>query len=270
MDKISPTPDAELNAVLVEIVKGAQAVLGNNFVSAYLQGSFALGDWDADSDVDFLIVIDHDVSDIELSALQAMHARIYQLESGWAKHLEGSYFPRQILKSGDPTKKDLLYLDNTFDHLILSDHDNTLVVRWVVREYGIALAGVDPKKLIDPVSPDDLRQEVLAIMHEWADDIFAGRWEMNNQWAQPFAAISYCRMIHTLHTGRIASKPLGAQWVKDNLDDRWAGLIQRALDERPNPSLKVRQAANPDEVNSTLDFIRYILKVSQSYEIDKP
>jgi len=54
------------------------------------------------------------------------------------------------------------------------------------------------------------------------------------------------------------------------LDDRWVGLIQRAWEERPNPDLKVQQIADPSEVNSTLEFIRYALELSQSYEISKP
>src|SRR5258708_23491631 len=132
-----PTPDPELNAVLRELVTSTQAILGDNFIAAYLQGSFAVGDWDAHSDVDWLIAIRNDVPDADLPASQAMHARIYYLDSGWAKHLEGSYFPKEILRRGDPTRAPLLFLDNTFKELIRSDHCNTLVVRWVVRERGI-------------------------------------------------------------------------------------------------------------------------------------
>ena len=261
-----PTSDSDLNAVLHEFVSNAQSILGNNFISAYLQGSFAVGDWDTDSDVDFLVAIEHEVSDTELAALQSMHARIFSFESEWAKHLEGSYFPKEVLKKGDPVKKELLYLDNAHDKLVMSDHDNSLVVRWVVREHGIPLAGVDPKELIDPVPADDLRQEVLTIMQEWSKNIFAGDWKMNNKWAQPFAVLSYCRMLHTLHTGTITSKLAGAKWAKSTLDDRWVGLIERAWEERPHPDLKVQQIADPGEVHSTLEFIRYAIELSKSYD----
>ncbi len=255
----SPTSDSELNAILHELVSSAQSTLGSNFVSAYLQGSFALGDWDNDSDVDFTIVVEREISDTELKSLQTMHARIFKQESTWAQHLEGSYFPKSLLKSGDPLKIKIPYLDNASDKLIMSDHDNTLVVRWIVREHGITLAGSEPTELIDPVSADDLRSEVSATMREWAEEIFTGKWSMNNRWAQPFAALSYCRMLHTLETGRIASKLSGVQWSKDTLDKRWATLIQRAWDERPNPSLKVRQVADTNAVNDTLEFIRYAI-----------
>jgi predicted nucleotidyltransferase len=262
----NPTLDSDLNSVLYELVTSIQAVLGENFISAYLQGSFAVGDWDIYSDVDFLVAINHEVSGVNLSALQAMHARIYHLGSSWAVHLEGSYFPKEILINVDPTKTPLFYLDNTHDALVPSDHDNSAVVRWVVREHGITLAGSPPGEMVNPVSSDELRQEVLAVMHDWGEDIFAGRWQMNNRWAQPFAVLSYCRMLHTLQTGRVYSKPAGARWAQGALDKRWDGLIQRAWDERPDPSLKVRQIADPDDLKMTAEFINYARGVSRQYE----
>jgi len=141
------------------------------------------------------------------------------------------------------------------DQLIPSDHDNTLVVRWVVRERGITLVGPHPHTLIDPVSANDLRQEVLATMRNWAELFFGEPAQMNNRWYQPFAELSYCRMLYTLHAGTVGSKPTAARWGKDALDNRWSGLIQRAWDERPYPSLKVRQPADAGDFKLTLEFI---------------
>jgi predicted nucleotidyltransferase len=265
-----PTPDPELNTVLHNLVTSARQVLGGNFVAAYLQGSFALGDWDADSDVDFLIAIEHEASAADLPALQSMHAGIFGLECRWAKHLEGSYFPKQLLKRADPARTPLLYLDNMSRQLTRSDHDNGLVVRWIVRECGITLAGPAPKALIDPVPADDLREEVSATMRDWAREIFAGRYPIDNRWAQPFVVLSYCRMLHTLAAARIGSKPAGAEWAKRALDARWAGLIDRARDGRPNPSLKVRLPADPGDLERTLDFIRYALDAQAQFPGTKP
>ncbi len=264
MENSFPTSYAELNEVLDEFVKSVQEVLQKNFVSAFLQGSFALGDWDNDSDVDFTIVTEGEITEYELPALQAMHARIYQINSEWAKHLDGSYFTRKIIKKADPAKTKLLYLNNTHDQLILSNGENSLVVRWIVRERGIRMAGIPAEQLIDPISADSLRQQVISVMRDWGGNIFAGQWKMDNKWAQPYAVLSYCRMLHSLETGRIASKLAGAQWAKNALDHRWADLIQRAWEERPNPSLKVRQPAVDSEVQSTLEFIRYALELGEA------
>jgi len=269
-----PTPDIELNWVLRELVNSIQAVLGDNFIGAYLQGSFALGDWDTFSDVDFVVAIEHEVSEAHLAALQAMHARIYMLESHWAMHLEGSYIPREILRHkeflrrADSVRTPLQYLDNTFSRLVLSDHDNTLVVRWVTRERGIILAGPDPKILIDPVPPDDLCQEVLAILRNWAEQIFADPAQINNRFYQPYAVLSYCRMLYTLHTVTVGSKPAAARWAQETLEARWRDLIQRARDERAYPSLRVRQPADAEDFKRTLEFIAYALEVSREWDAD--
>lgn len=265
MFTIHPTPFPDLNAVLSEWLSAVQTALGDNLIGAYLQGSFAVGDFDGDSDVDFLAAIRTELSAAQLAELQAVHARIYDLPSPWAQHLEGSYFPEDALRRVEPTGAPPWYLDNTSKVLVRSGHDDTLVVRWVTRERGIILAGPDPKTLIDPVPADDLRREVLRMMRtmrEWAEGLFDGRSLIGNRWAQPFTILMYCRMLHTLHTGRIGSKLAGAQWAKEALDARWAGLIERAWDDRPNPSLKVGLPADPEDLKRTADFIEYVFDVA--------
>lgn len=261
----SPTPFTDLNAVLSEWLTGVRAVLGADLTAAYLQGSFAVGDFDEDSDVDFLAAIRAELTDAQLAGLQSLHARVYDLPSPWAQHLEGSYFPEAALRRFDPAGVQPWYLDNTSKVLVRSSHDDTLVTRWVTREYGITLTGPDPKTLIDPVTADDLRREVLGTMRDWGAEILDGRYRLDNQWAQPFAVLMYCRMLHTLRTGTVRSKLAGAQWAKETLESQWTGLIERAWNERPDPSLKVRQPAAPDDTRATLDFIRHALEAGQQY-----
>src|ERR1041385_6120345 len=109
---ISPTPYTELNSVLGVLLDSVRGVLDANFVGAYLQGSFAVGDFDLHSDVDFIIVTAEELSDRQLDALQVMHERIYSLESPWAQHLEGSYFPKKVLRDASERGKKLWYLDH--------------------------------------------------------------------------------------------------------------------------------------------------------------
>lgn len=257
-----PTQFVELNAILGQLTRGVQAVLGLNLVGVYLQGSFACGDADEHSDVDFLVVIGQPLSEAERMALQAMHERIYDQASSWAKHLEGSYIPAELLRREDPSRTRLWYLDNTSRVLEQSDHDNSLVVRWQLREHGIPLAGPQPLILVDPIPPDDLRREIRAVMRDWGAEISTGKYVINNRWAQAFAVVMYCRMLQTLQTGIIESKPAGVRWALQNLDPRWADLIQRAWDDRPDPSTKYRTPAEPSHVQQTLEFIRYALEIS--------
>jgi predicted nucleotidyltransferase len=261
-----PTPYPELNAVLSDWLDSIQAVLGDTLVAAHLQGSFALGGFDADSDVDFLVAIREELSETQLSDLQIVHARIYDLDSSWAKHLEGSYIPLIDLRRYDPSSLPPWYLDNGSKVLVRDSHDNTLVVRWMVRERGITLWGPDPKTLIDPVTPNDLRREVLAVMRDWGADILSDRYSIQNRWAQPFAVLSYARMLQTLQTGTVESKSAAVKWAKSALDRQWVNLIQCAWEDRPNPSLKVRQAADSEDVKQTLEFIEYAIQTSHPFE----
>lgn len=251
-----PTIYPELNAVLRELVESAQTILAENFCGAYLQGSFAVGDADVHSDVDFVIVTEDEVGEAQLAALQATHARIHALEVPWAQHLEGSYIPKRCLRRLDPSRRPYLYLDNGSSELVWDNHCNADVVRWSLRERGIVLAGPDPTSLVDPVSAAQLRSEVLTTMHEWVE--WAKAPEMS-RWRQPILVLSYCRMLHTLTSGRVTSKREAGEWALGTLDPEWSGLIRRALDDRPDPWLRVRQPAEAEAVDRTLAFVDYVL-----------
>jgi predicted nucleotidyltransferase len=253
---MAPTPFADLNSVLQTFVTKVGQALGDRFVGAYLQGSFAIGDFDEHSDVDFLVAIADELRPPELAALQALHAELFTLPSPWAQHLEGSYFPLAVLRDEAQVGQPLYYLDNTSSVLVRSNHDNTLVVRWMTREQGIVLAGPAPKRLIAPVDSEALRSEIRAVMRDWGGEILANPTRISNRWYQPFVVLSYCRMLHSLQTGTIQSKLAGARWAQDSLSTRWYDLIERAWAERPDPSAKIRQPADPAEVALTLAFVQ--------------
>ncbi len=254
-----PTVYPDLNHVLTDFVAANRSLLAGDFVGAYLHGSFALGDADEASDVDYMIVVEREIEDARLPDFEAIQARIFALDSNWAKHLEGSYITRAALRRHEPDSPALLYFDNGSVVAERSHHDNSLVVRWQLREKGITLAGPDIRGLVDPVPVEDLRREVLGVMRSRGDGWFAEPENLANRFYQPFAVLTYCRMLHTLATGRIVSKPAAAAWAGQSLDPCWKGLIQRAVEDRPNPSLRYRTPADPEEVERTLDFIRYAI-----------
>ncbi len=250
----------ELEAVLANLVEQLQTILADNLLAVYLSGSIALGDWDDASDVDFMVVLKDELDLAQLPALQAMHAEMYALPSIWARHLEGSYISQVLVRHADPAKTPLWYLDNGRSHLILSTHDNELVMRWTVREAGITLFGPEPTSLIAPIDAAELRQEIRNTMHDWAGAMDAQQYAMTNQWVQAFTVVSYCRMLHSLATGRIGSKRAGVTWALTNLEPQWHRLIEKAWANRPNPSLKYRTPADQTLVTETLDFIKACLQ----------
>jgi len=247
---IHPTPYAELNGVLAYLVEGAQARLGDNFLGAYLQGSFAVGDFTPWSDCDFIIVTHRDIRPQELPPLLELHAAIHELPAPyWRNGLEGSYAPAAILRRWSTTPRDppgepraddwgdpgmsgappkaypFWYQDHGARTLVRSEHDNSQVVRWCLRERGVVLAGPDPKTLIDPVDPAALKAEVRATL----DLILAlGLEPMEMVAWQAFWVGLVCRILKTLQSGEVHSKKVSLAWAQEGLDPRWRPLIAAA------------------------------------------
>jgi hypothetical protein len=259
-----PTPFPELNDILADLARSVAAILGGSFHAACLQGSFAIGDFDRESDVDFLVVTNDEIADAHLPSLQALHGRIYAQAVPWAQHLEGSYIRKELLRDPAASAGDLWYLDNGSQSLVRSNHCNTVVVRWTVREHGIPLAGPHPRSLVDPIPVDALCREVFATMCDWGGtSLLVDPRPMNSVWYQSFVVVSYCRMLHTLHTHTVASKHAAVRWALDTLDIRWAGLIQRAWAERPDPAIKCRQPVESEAHRETVLFVQYAIDLGR-------
>ena len=254
----------ELNRVLERLVDGQRAALGDNLVAVYLHGSFALGEGDEHSDVDFLAVTRTELSDEETSSLQELHAGLFDGGSEWAKHLEGSYAPADRFRRVDPRRRSFLFLDNGARELQLDSHCNSAVIRWLVRERGIALYGPDPRELVDPVSADDLRREALVAVADyaaWAPEP-TGFGPMS-RWKQQYLVLTFCRILATIATGEVLGKRAAATWAEESLDPRWRGLVERAVADRPGPWQRVHQRADDELVRETLAFAEYAVAFTQ-------
>ena len=260
-----PTPYAELNAVLDDLITSVQIILRDAFVGACLQGSFALGDFDRHSDVDFVVVVSGELSTDQVSALQAVHRRVYALGAEWGQHLEGSYFPVAILRDYHKAGTPLWYLDHGSQSLVRSNHCNTVVVRWVVRENGIALAGPNPATLVNAIPVDALRREITETIRTWGQQILERPESYCSRFYQGYIVLNYCRMLHDLVEGRPGSKRAGAEWAKMTLDPAWSALIDRAWDGRPNPAVAVREPPNSADYEYTLQFVKYVIRESEAY-----
>lgn len=257
----APTAFADLNATLAQLVDGARAALGDNFVGAYLHGSFALGGADAASDVDWLIAVREAVTEPRLAALQAVHGALH--DGGprpWAQRLEGSYVPLAQLRRFTAPAEEWLYLDNGARALERSTHDNTRVVRWTLREKGVVLAGPEARDLIDPVTPEDLALDVRGVFRVLASDWLPRPARIDRRWLPPFFVTLAARMLHTLATGEVHAKAASTAWALGQVEPRWRPVLQRALDQRQEPLERKLAPADRADVAETLAFLRYAMR----------
>ena len=264
--RVPNQPYPELREVLASFVNEITAECGKNLAGIYLVGSIATGDFDLDSDVDFLVVTNTDLTEENIKSLQEIQVKINAIDCYPAKHLEGSYISIGDLNDWQKVgEKELYYFDNGSTTFEQSIHDNQWHVRWILRERGVTLIGQTPDQFMQPIPPRELSREIKKAMRE---DMQAFEAEMdrprsfwNSRFGQSFAVLTYCRMLHTLHSGTVQSKKAGMSWAKTFVEPKWVDLIDQAWQEREGVRflVKIRQRAEQTLLDETLEFIKYAI-----------
>lgn len=262
--EIPDDPYPELRQVLTIFVDEVAAALGENLVGIYLVGSLASGDFDLDSDVDFLVVTQLEVSEVDMQRLQAIQAEIHKIDCYPAKHLEGSFISLSDLNDWQIVgEKKLYYFDNGSTTFEQSTHDNQWHVRWILRERGITLIGQKPQTILQPIPLSELLNEIKTAMLEemkiFNEEINRPLSFWNSRFGQCFVVLTYCRMLHTLHTGTVQSKKAGVKWAKQFVEPHWIPLIEQAWNEREGVrfGVKIGERAESALLDKTLKFVKY-------------
>lgn len=254
-----PTPFEELNAVLGDLVRETRSILGEAFVGAYLQGSFALGAGDMNSDCDFLVVTARAVTDLEYAALAALHDEIPTREGHWTQHLEGSYPVLDELRTLDGLGRPWPYIDHGWRELQRDTHCNSEVARWILREHGIALAGAPVTEVVDEVPASALRDRMRVDLPTLLNDL--NTWlDWDIAWCQRYAATTFSRVLHTLNTGTVTSKRAALEWAIVELDSQWQPLLRQVIDDRAI-GFDAGDPPRPGSVEATLAFAAFCLDV---------
>jgi hypothetical protein len=146
--------------------------------------------------------------------------------------------------------------------LVRSEHDNTRVVRWVIREKGITLAGPPPSTLIEPVSPRDLGLELYDMLRLIKDEWSTAE-AIGEAWIQLFFVTLCCRALHTLETGQVTSKRAATEWASAHFEDSWRGLIETAWSRWRDARAALSGAADPLAVRQTIELISHTFEVAR-------
>jgi len=258
------TPYPDVNALLLELLRNVQHILGDHLIGMYLDGSLANGDFDEASDIDFVVVTDEEVSATHFAALQAMHDHLATTDSPWAIQLEGSYIGQHALRRYDPANALHPNIERgPGERLKLVHHDAAWIVhRYIVRERGITMVGPAPQTLIDPISPTLLQQAMLSFLPGWAAHLLNDPAQITHRGYQSYIVLSLCRVLYTLQYGTVGSKPAAARWAQEAVSERWVPLIERTWEGRHNAG----EEPSPEDINETLEFLQYTIECSHQFE----
>ena len=72
--------------------------------------------------------------------------------------------------------------------------------------------GPDPRTLIDPISPAQLRLAMRPMLDEWARAILDNPTILMRRGYQSYVVLTMLRVLYTLAHGAVASKPAAARW----------------------------------------------------------
>ena len=226
------TPYADLDELLAELLGHWQRILDEDLIGAYVQGSFALGGGDQQSDCDWLVTTRGSLTEPQIAQLRELHDEVPTRDGHWCHDLEGSYAPVAELASVTHLGKKWLFNDHGHRTLQWDDHCNRGYTRWILREHGITLIGPAPRSFMAGVPADLLRHEAAASLPTLLDDLATWIDLDTLAWGQRYAVVTACRILYTFETAEVASKQGALEWALRTLDRRWQPLLAQVRDGR--------------------------------------
>ena len=254
----------DLDGVLTDLSKSARHALGDVYLGTYLQGSFALGTGDAQSDADFIIVTAAPLSGAREAEIRRLHADLPTRPRIWNLNLEGSYADAPSLRTSDGLGVSWLFIDRGHREMTWDKHCNTLHTRWILRNHGITVDGPSPATLVDEVPPGLLRAAARESLPGTLDEV--ATWaDMNNAWTQKYIVQTYSRVLYTAMTGRVISKAGALSWATDTLDEEWRPLLTQVAADRAL-SWEPVDPPRPGSMEQTRAFAVYVEKLAAHEE----
>lgn len=224
----------------------------------YLHGSIAIEAYiEGESDVDFVAVISRDLTDEDAATLRDIHLNL--TETCKNPQLDGIY-----VQSPNQKEASYFYNEGTFGKAV---HDIT-VTWWLLKNKGITITGQEASELPINVTAEDLTAYVRKNMNEyWATrvsvmeqmrDILFNYPKVMLEMELEWTVLGLLRQFYTLRESDIISKLAAGEYGLRELDSKWHGLIQEAINIRQgNPER--RFTTNEERVNATIQFAKELI-----------
>jgi hypothetical protein len=245
-----------VNAALDEFLVSVRAILGPHLRGMYLVGSLAVDDFDPDSsDLDIIVVTDGALPDDRIAAMREWHTLFSAGGSPFATRLEAVYIPQADLRAPASASASYPQVERDRPFFVEPVEPGWSVQRYTLREHGVVIAGPDPREMLDPVDPDEMRRDGAIIARTWLDQAEHDPTWLD--WARPrpyfaFVVATLCRLLYTLETGGVTSKPAATRWAQETLGRRWADFVGRPWEARHENG-----ETPPEDMDTLVAFIRF-------------
>jgi len=218
----------DINMVLHSLNKGLKHILGSNFIGLYLTGSLSYHAFNPDrSDIDLLVILNEPLSPEEMDKVEQLHITIESENQRWARRIECSYIPKDMLLNILPPKTPRPYIgEGKFYREAVYGNEWIINLYWLYH-HGIAIFGPEFKTFIKSVNIIDVQKACIKDLYkEWKPKIDDPD-HLNNSHYQSYIVLNLCRILYTVLCSKVASKEISALWVKQNYPE-WKNLIEGA------------------------------------------
>lgn len=254
IDFANLTPHKDVNDFLAFFTDGTISIFKENLIGIYLTGSLSYQAFNYNSsDVDITVILQNPVSPAELSAIKNFLALVENSFNTWARRLDCSYTPVEMLTSVLPPKKPrpwywggerILYAEAPYGN-------EWSINNYLLYNYAISLFGPAFKELTKPINIEEVQKACLR-------DLFA-EWEpkkTNRDWfkdshQQSYFILNLCRILYTVMCKSAGSKKIASSWVKKEYGIPWQDLINTAEQWQYGIELNCQERA--------IEFLNFVL-----------
>jgi hypothetical protein len=224
--QMSRIPFQHVATLLDHLGSQLQADLGRNVVGLYVYGSLTQNAFDARrSDVDCVAVIRRRLSSVVVSRLRSTLGRLNSRHA-WMRRLQLTILiQRELLQfNGDGW----LY---QFGRLSRTGSDGNPIIWANILESGHVVFGADPHTFVPPISATLVRAALEREINYLRAELVmkpASVWRTRAAYRR-YAALTACRILYTLETGRVGPKRTAAVWALRRLPSVHRAIVSRAI-----------------------------------------
>ena len=252
----------EINEIIHSFVGEVKNILNENLCGIYLTGSLSYGDFDENSsDIDLTVILRKTVSSKGLGKIKKFHVKLEKDFEKWAKRLECTYTPVEMLESILPPLEPRPWYCGFEGSLYeKAPYGNEWIINnYLLYHYAIPLFGPDFKELISPIAIEEVQKACIRdLFVEWEPKINNPGY-LDNSHFQSYLILNLCRILYTVLHKTTGSKRVSTAWVKREFGLPWKTLIESA------ESWQYGKEINKKKM--TIDFINFSIAEISTTEV---
>jgi hypothetical protein len=254
IDIANLTPHKDVNDFLAFFTDGTISILKENLIGIYLTGSLSYQAFNYNSsDIDITVILQNPVSTAELSAIKTFLGFLENSFNTWARRLDCSYTPVEMLPSVLPPKKPrpwywggerILYAEAPYGN-------EWIINNYLLYNHAISLFGPAFKELTKPINIVEVQKACLRdLFTEWEPKKANRDW-FKDSYKQSYFILNLCRILYTVICKSAGSKKIATSWVKSKYGVPWENLI--------NTAEQWQHGIQLNRENETIEFLNFVI-----------